>query len=251
VIGALLRRVRFVEDGRVSGEQRVALVTGANRGIGAAAAGQLARLGYVVVLAARGSGRAEEAVAALDPGPGRLVPMRLDVTDPGEVDAARRHIEAELGRCDALVNNAGAFYDTFENAVDADLDIVEQAWQVNCVGAWRMAKAFLPMMRAAGYGRIVNVSSGAGAFAEAGGGVPAYRVSKAALNMLTHTLAAELEGTGVLVNAVCPGWVRTGMGGPSAPRSPDEGADTLVWAATLPAGGPTGGFFRDRRRIPW
>ncbi|HEX6493607.1 MAG TPA: SDR family NAD(P)-dependent oxidoreductase [Candidatus Dormibacteraeota bacterium] len=235
----------------MSGDQRVALVTGANRGIGAAAAAQLARLGYAVVLAARGSGRAEETAASLDPGTGRLLPMRLDVTDQAEVDAARRRVETELGRIDALVNNAGAFYDTFENAVDADLHVVEQAWQVNCLGAWRMAKAFLPMMRTARYGRIVNVSSGAGAFGEAGGGVPAYRVSKAALNMLTHTLAAELEDSGVLVNAVCPGWVRTGMGGASAPRSPDEGADTLVWAATLPAGGPTGGFFRDRRRIPW
>ena len=240
-----------MDNGRVSGEQRVALVTGANRGIGAAAAGQLARLGYAVVLGARGPTQAEQAAAALDPGSGRLLPLRLDVTDQGEVDAARRRVEAELGRIDALVNNAGAFYDTFENAVDADLDIAEQAWQVNCLGAWRMAKAMLPMMRAAGYGRIVNVSSGAGAFSEAGGGVPAYRVSKAALNMLTHTLASELEGSGILVNAVCPGWVRTGMGGPSAPRSPDQGADTLVWAATLPAGGPTGGFFRDRRRIPW
>jgi NAD(P)-dependent dehydrogenase (short-subunit alcohol dehydrogenase family) len=237
--------------GGMSTAERVALVTGSNRGIGRAVAGQLSRGGYTVVCAARDVDQAAETAASLDPGPGRLLPMRLDVTDQGSVDAARRRVEEELGRIDALVNNAGAFYDTFQNAVDADLAVVEQAWQVNCLGAWRMAKAFLPMMREAGYGRIVNVSSGAAAFGEVTGGVPAYRVSKAALNMLTVTLARELEGTGILVNAVSPGWVRTDMGGPNAPRSADQGADTLVWAATLPADGPTGGFFSDRRPMAW
>jgi NAD(P)-dependent dehydrogenase (short-subunit alcohol dehydrogenase family) len=235
----------------MSTAERVALVTGSNRGIGRAVAGQLSRGGYRVVCAARDLDQAAETAASLDPGPGRLLPLRLDVTDQGSVDAARRHVEEELGRIDALVNNAGAFYDTFQNAVDADLAVVEQAWQVNCLGAWRMAKAFLPMMREAGYGRIVNVSSGAAAFGGVTGGAPAYRVSKAALNMLTVTLARELEGTGILVNAVSPGWVRTDMGGPSAPRSADEGADTLVWAATLPVDGPTGGFFSDRRPMAW
>jgi NAD(P)-dependent dehydrogenase (short-subunit alcohol dehydrogenase family) len=232
-------------------EQRVALVTGANRGIGTAVAGQLARLGYTVLMGARDPSRAEAAAAGLDPGGGRLLPLRLDVTEQEDVDAARRRVESELGRIDALVNNAGAFYDTFQSAVDADLAIAEQAWQVNCLGAWRMAKALVPMMRAAAYGRIVNVSSGAGSISQAGAGTPAYRVSKAALNMLTVTLAAELRGTGILVNAVSPGWVRTDMGGSNATRSPDEGADTLVWAATLPARGPTGGFFHDRRPTPW
>lgn len=235
----------------MSTAERVALVTGSNRGIGRAVAGQLSRGGYTVVCAARDLDQAAETAASLDPGPGRLLPLRLDVTDQGSVDAARRRVEEELGRIDALVNNAGAFYDTFQNAVDADLAVVEQAWQVNCLGAWRMARAFLPMMRKAGYGRIVNVSSGAAAFGEVTGGAPAYRVSKAALNMLTVTLARELEDTGILVNAVSPGWVRTDMGGPSAPRSADEGADTLVWAATLPADGPTGGFFSDRRPMAW
>jgi NAD(P)-dependent dehydrogenase (short-subunit alcohol dehydrogenase family) len=235
----------------MASDQRVALVTGANRGIGTALAGQLARLGYTVLMGARDPATAEEAAAGLDPRGGRLLPLRLDVTDQEEVDAARCWVESELGRLDALVNNAGAFYDTFQTAVDADLEIAEQAWQVNCLGAWRMVKAFVPLMRAAGYGRIVNVSSGAGSISRAGAGTPAYRVSKAALNMLTVTLAAELQGTGILVNSVSPGWVRTDMGGPGAPRTPDEGADTLMWAATLPDGGPTGGFFADRQPTPW
>jgi NAD(P)-dependent dehydrogenase (short-subunit alcohol dehydrogenase family) len=232
-------------------QRRVAVVTGANRGIGREIARQLAALGLTVILTARDLAAAE-AVAGRVGAPGQsIIPRQLDVADQDSVDRFARTFRQEFDRMDALVNNAGAYYDTYQQAVNADLSVVEAALQVNLFGAWRMCQVAIPLMRRRGYGRIVNVSSGAGAFAEAGGGVPAYRTSKAALNMLTVTLAAELHGSGILVNAACPGWVRTDMGGPAAPKSVEEGADTPVWLATLPDDGPTGGFFRERRPIPW
>jgi NAD(P)-dependent dehydrogenase (short-subunit alcohol dehydrogenase family) len=171
----------------------------------------------------------------------------LDVTSQASVDALRKAVP----RADALVNNAGAAYDEDGEAWREDVATVEQALAVNLVGAWRMVVAYAPGMRERRWGRIVNVSSGAGSFGEGSDYAPAYAVSKAGLNMMTVQVAASLRGTGVLVNACCPGWVRTDMGGPSAPRSPEEGADTPCWLATLPDSGPTGGFFRDREPIPW
>jgi NAD(P)-dependent dehydrogenase (short-subunit alcohol dehydrogenase family) len=135
--------------------------------------------------------------------------------------------------------------------VDADLDSVREALEANLFGAWRLCEAFVPLMQRNGYGRIVNISSGMGALNDMGGGSPAYRVSKTALNALTRILASELRGSGILVNSVSPGWVRTDMGGSDASRSVEEGADTPIWAATLPDNGPTGGFFRDRRPASW
>jgi len=229
---------------------QVALVTGANRGIGRAIAAGLAERGYQVLLTARDPTSAERAAADLARH-GSLVPLQLDVTDQASVDRAIRDVEGQFGRLDVLVNNAGAYYDDDQRTVSADFTIVEAALAVNLLGPWRLCISALPLMRCQRYGRIVNLSSGAGAFDEAGGGTPGYSVSKAALNMLTVKLAAELRGSGILVNACCPGWVRTDMGGPGAPRSPEQGADTPIWLATLPTDGPTGGFFRDRRRIPW
>jgi NAD(P)-dependent dehydrogenase (short-subunit alcohol dehydrogenase family) len=232
-------------------QTRVAVVTGANRGIGLEIARQLAASGLLVILTGRNKAAVEAAAAEIGTRGQPIDPRPLDVADQTSVDRLARFLAQDYGRLDVLVNNAGAYYDTDQQAVTADLRIVEAALQVNFLGAWRMAQVAIPLMRRHGYGRIVNVSSGAGAFAEAGGGVPAYRTSKAALNMLTVTLAAELQGSGILVNAACPGWVRTDMGGPAAPKSVEEGADTPVWLATLPDDGPTGGFFRERRPIPW
>ena len=229
---------------------RVALVTGANRGIGLEVCRQLAQRGYVAVLGARDPEKAERAAAHLREQDLDVRACQLDVSDPASVEAASGWIEAELGRVDAVVNNAAILYDTWQRGLDADLDQVREAFETNVLGAWRVAQAVLPLLRASPAARIVNVSSGAGALHDMGAGTPAYRTSKAALNALTRILAAELRGDRILVNAVCPGWVATDMGGAGG-RPVAQGAAGIVWAATLPDDGPTGGFFRDQRPIDW
>jgi NAD(P)-dependent dehydrogenase (short-subunit alcohol dehydrogenase family) len=216
-------------------------VTGANRGIGRAVAEGLAARGFRTVLTARDQAAAQEAAAAID---GDVVGRRLDVTDPGSIG----EVAAGLDRLDVLVNNAGVLYDTWQRPSDADLEQVREALDVNLLGAWRTAQAMLPLMGAGG--RIVNVSSGAGSLTDMGPGTPAYGVSKAALNAFTIKLAGELRGSGILVNAVCPGWVATDMGGAGG-RPVEEGAASVLWAVDLPDDGPTGGFFRDGRPVPW
>jgi NAD(P)-dependent dehydrogenase (short-subunit alcohol dehydrogenase family) len=222
----------------------VALVTGANRGIGLEVCRQLGRLGFTVLLGARDAGRGARASRQLGGGP--ISPIVLDVADDESVRAAAAGSE----HLDVLVNNAAILYDTWQRGVDADLDQVHEALETNLLGAWRVTQAVLPLLRASPAGRIVNVSSGAGALNGMGAGTPAYRTSKAALNALTRILAAELRGDGILVNAVCPGWVATDMGGAGG-RPVADGAAGVVWAATLPDDGPTGGFFRDARPIAW
>ena len=219
----------------------VALVSGAGRGIGAEIARGLARdHGFLVFAGARNP----DDVDRID----GIEPIRLDVTDQGTIDAAREQIEAGPGLLDALVNNAGVYGDPV-GAADYDLAGAHEVLEVNTFGPWRLIEAFLPLLRRSEAPRIVNVSSGAGQLADMNGGRGAYRVSKAALNALTKTLAWDERD--MKINAMCPGWVRTDMGGPGASRSVEEGADTAVWLATLPDDGPTGGFFRDRKPIPW
>ena len=176
------------------------------------------------------------------------MPIRLDVTDEDNVFAARERIESDAGRLDALVNNAGVYGDPV-GAADYDLDDAHQVLEVNTFGPWRLIQAFLPLLRAGDAPRIVNVSSGGGQLSDMNGGRAAYRVSKAGLNALTRTLA--WTSAGIKVEHDVPGWVRTDMGGRGRPESVEEGADTAVWLATLPEDGPTGGFFRDRKPIPW
>lgn len=230
---------------------RVALVSGANRGIGLEVSRRLAAEGATVLVGARDETKASEAVEEISTPGHDARPCILDVTDESSVTETARSLEEEFGRLDILVNNAGVALDKGERGESIDLDVVRETLEINLLGAWRLSQAVIPLMRRGAYGRIVNVSSGLGALEEMGGGSPAYRISKTSLNALTRILASELRGTGILVNSVCPGWVQTGMGGSVAPRPVEEGAETPVWAATLPVNGPTGGFFRDRRQIPW
>ena len=223
----------------------ISLVTGGNRGIGLEVCRQLAERGHTVLLTARSAGAAAAAARAIN-----AEPLQLDVTDPASIDAAARQVAGRYGRLDVLVNNAAITYDTWQRAVDADLAVVREAAETNLYGPWLMVQRFLPLLRASEHPRIVNVSSEAASLASLGGGTPAYTASKVALNALTRMLAAELRRDHVLVNAVCPGWVATDMGGPGG-RPVAAGAASVVWAATLPDSGPTGGFFRDGRPLPW
>jgi NAD(P)-dependent dehydrogenase (short-subunit alcohol dehydrogenase family) len=224
-----------------------AVVTGAARGIGREVARQLAERGLRVVVTARSSRKA--AVFARELG-GDALPATLDVADPESIAGFARRMRDEIGACDVLVNNAAIDYDTDQRAVSADLERVARDINTNVFGAWRLTQALLPLLRRSGHGRIVNVSSGAGQLSDMGGGTPAYKLSKVSLNALTRMFAAELRSDRILVNAICPGWVATDMGGAGG-RPVEEGARGIVWAATLPDDGPTGGFFRDGRPLDW
>jgi NAD(P)-dependent dehydrogenase (short-subunit alcohol dehydrogenase family) len=223
----------------------VSLVTGANRGIGQEVCRQLAALGHTVLLTARSEEAAAKAAAAVG-----AHPMRLDVTSEADIARVAQEITDRYGQLDVLVNNAAITYDTWQRAATADLDVVRQAAETNLYGPWRLTQALLPLLRRGTHPRVVNVSSEAGSLTGMGGGTPAYSTTKVALNALTRMLAAELRTDGILVNAICPGWVATDMGGPGG-RPVTEGAAGIVWAATLPDDGPTGGFFRDRQPLPW
>jgi len=234
-------------------DKRVAVVTGANRGIGFEICRQLARRGDIrVVLTSRDQTKGKAAVRKLAKEGLEADCHRLDVTDARSVAAIVAYLEKEYGRADILVNNAGIMIDpTGSRVLTSVIENYRATLETNFFGPLRLCQALVPLMRKNGHGRIINVSSGQGQLSDMGVGTPAYRVSKTALNALTCTLASELAGSGILVNSMCPGWVRTDMGGATAPRSVEQGADTAVWLATLPDDGPTGGFFRDRKPIPW
>ena len=229
---------------------RVALVTGANRGIGFEVCRQLAAEGFLVLLTARDARKAKAAADALSRA-GRVEPLALDVTDANSIAKAADEVARRHGQLDILINNAGINYDTWETVENADINgTVMETITTNLLGPWRVCQAFLPLLRKSRAGRIVNVSSESGSLAHMGAGPPAYQVTKAALNALTRTLAGELRGSHILVNSVCPGWVATDMGGTGG-RPVAEGAAGIVWAATLPNDGPGGGFFRDGKPLPW
>jgi NAD(P)-dependent dehydrogenase (short-subunit alcohol dehydrogenase family) len=230
---------------------RLALVTGGNRGIGLEICRQLAAGGLEVILGARDERRGRAAAASLAREGLAVHARTVDVADDDSVERLRSSVLGGFGRLDVLVNNAGIVIDSGRSAIEVELDLVRRTLETNTFGAWRMCRAFVPSMRDHGYGRVVNVSSGMGALTDMGGGWPGYRMSKAALNAVTRMIAAGVANENVLVNSACPGWVKTDMGGAGANRSVEEGADTPVWLATLPDGGPSGGFFRNRRPVAW
>ncbi|HKV45689.1 MAG TPA: SDR family oxidoreductase [bacterium] len=230
--------------------QKIALVTGANRGIGFEVCRQLAVAGLHVVLTSRDPVKGRHAADRLRAEGREVSDESLDVTDPRSVARLLGAVRGRFGRLDVLINNAGVYLDEDVRVFDLDVAVMRTTLEVNFYGPLAMCRAFVPLMKAHGYGRVVNVSSGAGQLAGMRGRTAAYKVSKAALNALTRIVADEVRPV-VKVNAMCPGWVLTEMGGPHAPRTPEEAADTIVWLATLPASGPTGGFFRNRKRIAW
>jgi NAD(P)-dependent dehydrogenase (short-subunit alcohol dehydrogenase family) len=231
-------------------DKKIALVTGGNRGLGFETCRQLLARDLRVILTCRRETEGTRAAERLRTA-GDVSFHLLDTTDPASIAGVYRHVAEQFGRLDVLVNNAGILIDRDAGILTADLDVIRKTVETNVYGPILLCEAFVPLMRKNGYGRIVNVSSGMGQLEDMGGGYPAYRLSKVSLNAVTRMLAQETKGMGILVNSVCPGWVKTDMGGDGATRTPEQGAETIVWAATLSDNGPTGSFFRDKKAIPW
>lgn len=239
-------------------KQKIAIVTGANKGLGLEICRQLLEKRFRVILTARNESKGHSACQKLATDYADIEFFKLDVTSQSDVDALRDHIKDRYQRCDVLVNNAGVFPDPrddldnqWPSILTADLDSVRQGMETNTYGALRLCQAIIPLMQANQYGRIVNMSSGMGQLSDMNGCCPAYRISKTALNVITRVFADELRGSDILINSMCPGWVKTDLGGEEATREVSEGADTAIWLAMLTTGGPSGLFFRDREIIPW
>jgi NAD(P)-dependent dehydrogenase (short-subunit alcohol dehydrogenase family) len=232
--------------------KRIAIVTGGNRGLGLEIARQLMKADVFVVVGCRDKPKCEITLETLKREGANVDAHPLDVNDTKMVKRFVEYVEKQHGSPSILVNNAGVYPEATTSRVeDTPTSVWRETFETNLFGAVRMCREILPLMRKLRYGRIVNISSGLGQLHQMGEGSPAYRVSKASLNALTRTLAAEVAGSGILVNSMSPGWVKTDMGGEDAPRSVEEGADTAVWLCLLPSNGPTGQFFRDRKPIPW
>jgi NAD(P)-dependent dehydrogenase (short-subunit alcohol dehydrogenase family) len=233
----------------VLADEPVAVVTGGNRGVGREVCRQLALLGFAVVLGSRDLRRGELAAKELDPEGSRIIACQLEVDNSLSVAAMAEWVKGQFGRTDVIVNNASTAYDRWATASNADLGTVAEAIDVNLFGSWRVIHALLPMLRSSTRPRIVNVSSEGGSIAVMAGGSPAYGISKAGLNALTRLLSAELARDGILVNAVCPGW-------PASENHPErrsltQAAASVIWAVTIPNGGPTGTLTRDGEPFPW
>jgi NAD(P)-dependent dehydrogenase (short-subunit alcohol dehydrogenase family) len=229
----------------------IALVTGANRGLGLEISRQLAAKGVHVVMTARALDRCHTAADTLRATGLDVSCLPLDVTRPDSICAAIAEVENRLGRLDILVNNAAILLGHTIPGLDFALDMIRELMETNTYGPLQLCQAVIPLMRRHNYGRIVNISSRAGQLASMGNNSLGYRMSKTALNVVTRVLASEVRAHNILINSMSPGHIRTDMGGPDALRSVEQGADTAVWLATLPDGGPTGQFFFEREPIPW
>jgi NAD(P)-dependent dehydrogenase (short-subunit alcohol dehydrogenase family) len=231
-------------------KKKIALVTGANRGLGFETCKQLSQLGVTVLLTSRDPIKGEVAAKQLIDKGLDVIFYQLDVSDRSNIKDIFTKIDNQFGRLDILINNAAILYDKDQSTMNADLELVTKALTTNLFGPWLLCQAFVPLMEKNGYGRIVNVSSGAASMHYMEGGTPAYGISKVALNALTRKLASELGRKNVLVNSVDPGWVATDMGGHGG-RPIEDGCRGIVWAATLPNNGPSGGFFHDGEPELW
>lgn len=234
----------------------VAIVTGANRGLGLETCRQLAKRDYRVILTSRDAAKGQAATDGLRQQGLQVEYHMLDVTDAVSSEQLARDIVRDYGRLDVLVNNAGVFLDSIgsddpaqDSVFAAELNVIRASMEANVYGPLRLCQMLIPLMQ--GQGRVVNLSSGMGQLSDMNGCCPGYRLSKTAINALTRIFADELKGTHIKVNSVCPGWVRTDMGGPGATLSVEQGVETIVWLATLPEDGPSGGFFRNKQPIPW
>ena len=236
--------------------EKIAIVTGGNRGMGFETCRQLGRLGFKVILCCRDPSVGELAAAKLRNEGLSVEDFRLDLTRPEEIAALVMHARRFLRRVDVLVNNAGIYLEiggTTVNArisaFDARLEVVRAILETNLIGPFALSQGIIALMRDQGHGRVVSVTSAMGQLSEMGGGAPGFRLAAVGINGMTKIFAEELRGTDVLVNSVDPGWVRTHS--PDATRSIKDGVATTVWLATLPIGGPSGQFFRDKQPIPW
>lgn len=233
---------------------KIAVVTGGNRGLGLEASRQLAQKGYHVILTSRDVHKGQAAAHTLANEGLNVTFHQLDVTDENSCHKLAEFINNLFGKLDVLINNAGILIDprTVDSSIlSTKIDTIQKTIETNLYGALRVTQALIPLMQKQNYGRIVNVSSGMGQLTDMGGGYAGYRISKTGLNAVTRMLASELKDTNILINSVCPGWVKTDMGGPEAKRTLEHGVDTIVWLATLPDGSSSGGFYRDRQPIDW
>jgi NAD(P)-dependent dehydrogenase (short-subunit alcohol dehydrogenase family) len=232
--------------------EKTALVTGANKGIGLEIVRQLAQAGFRVFLTARSRQRGEETVHKLQQDGPNVEFLPLDVTDETSIEQLTKELASRIGRLDVLVNNAGILLDAPNASVlEVEPDVIMQTLQTNTLGPLRLIQKLVPLLAKSDAGKVINVSSGGGQLADIGDWAPAYSLSKTALNAVTGMMAAALKDKGIAVNSICPGWVRTDMGGSSAPRSVEQGADTVTWLATEAPSDLTGKFLRDRTVIPW